>query len=166
VRGFLLAIAVLSLPAFAGGQSALPAEIRRTLDQHFSGWQFAQLDSFNSQRLKPGERPDWVSGDLDGRGKQDYVVQIVSPARPENWQQLVLAFIAEGQGFTRFAIDSAGKFHETYLRVNRRGTRGFDIETHGWFTYERDVLSILYNQTAGMDCPYVDGGFSCRISGD
>jgi hypothetical protein len=28
VRGFLLAIAVLSLPAFAGGQSALPAEIR------------------------------------------------------------------------------------------------------------------------------------------
>ena len=166
MRALFLGLVVLVWPAFAGRQPDLPAEIRQALDRHYPGWQFAELDSFNSQRLRPGERPDWVSGNLDGRGKPDYVVQIVSPARPENWQQLVLGFIDEGKGFTTFAIDSAWKSQETYLRVNRRGTRGFDIETRRWFTYERDVLSILYNQTAGMDCPYVDGRFSCRISGD
>lgn len=166
MRIFVLILPLLVWPAFPTSPPDLPTEIRHRLDRLYPGWQFAQLDSFNNQHLQPGERPDWVTGDLDGRGKPDYVVQIVSRLRPEESQQLVLGFIDQGQGFTTFPIDSAPESQHTYLRVNRRGARGFDIEVKRWFTYQRDVLSILYNQTAGMDCPYFDSRFSCRISGD
>jgi hypothetical protein len=160
---------VLAFVAWLGAAESpqeLPKEIRHALDSLHTGWRFAQLDTFNTQQLKPDERPDWVSGDLDARGKPDYVVQIVDPRRPQDSRQLVLGFINLARGFTRVAIDSTPQSHQTYLRVNRRGTRGFDIETHHEFTYQRDVLSILYDQTAGMDCPYANGRFSCTVSGD
>jgi hypothetical protein len=143
-----------------------PKEIRRTLDSLHPGWHFAQLDTFNTQQLKADERPDWVTGDLDAQGRPDYVVQIVDPRRPEDSQQLVLGFIHRGSGFIMFSIDSTPESKQIYLRVNRRGTRGFDIETHRWFIYQLDVLSILYDQTAGVDCPYAKGRFSCTVSGD
>jgi hypothetical protein len=166
VKTLMLSLSVLVLLQIPQGSQELPHRIRRELDSLYAGWHFAQLDSFNTQRLNPGERPDWVTGDLDANGRADYVVQILSPKRPEDSQQLVVGFIDTGQGFTSFPIDSGRKSHDTYLRINRRGTRGFDLESQHWFTYKRDVLSILYNQTAGMDCPFEAGRFSCKISGD
>jgi hypothetical protein len=111
----------------------------------------------------PPELPKEIRRTLDSLHP---VVQIVHPVRPEDSRQLVLGFINRGPGFTRFSIDSTPESKQIYLRVNRRGTRGFDIETHHWFTYKLDVLSILYDQTAGMDCPYAKGRFSCTVSGD
>jgi hypothetical protein len=162
----VIALGFLSWSHSPKSPQELPKPIRRTLDSLHPGWHFAQLDTFNSQQLKADERPDWVTGDLDGRGRPDYVAQVVDPGRPADSQQLVLGFINGGSGFTKFSIDSTPESKQTYLRVNRRGTRGFDIETHHWFTYQRDVLSILYDQTAGMDCPYAKGRFSCTVSGD
>jgi hypothetical protein len=161
-----VALVFLSWLAAAWSQQELPKEIRQALDSLHAGWRFAQLDTFNTQQLKPDERPDWVTGDLDARGKPDYVVQIVDPGRTPDSRQLVLGFINSARGFTRLPIDSTSESQQTYLRVNRRGTRGFNIETHRWFSYQRDVLSILYDQTAGMDCPYTNGRFSCIVSGD
>ena len=160
---------VLTFVAWLGAAESpqeLPKEIRQALDSLHTGWRFAQLDTFNTQQLKPDERPDWVTGDLDARGKPDYVVQIVDPGRPQDSRQLVLGFINSARGFSRLSIDSTPQSLQTYLRVNRRGTRGFNIETHRWFTHQRVVLSILYGQTAGMDCPYASGRFSCTVSGD
>jgi hypothetical protein len=161
-----IVLALLACLGAAESPQELPKEIRQALDSLHTGWRFAQLDTFNTRQLKPDERPDWVTGDLDARGKPDYVVQIVDPRRPQDSRQLVLGFINSARGFTRLPIDSTPQSQQAYLRVNRRGTRGFDIETHQWFTYQRDVLSILYAQTAGVDCPYADGRFSCTVSGD
>jgi hypothetical protein len=161
-----IVLALLAWLAAAKSPQELPKEIRQALDSLHTGWRFAQLDTFNTQQLGPDDRPDWVTGDLDARGKPDYVVQIVDRRRPENSRQLVLGFINAGGHFTRLSIDSTPQSDETYLRVNRRGARGFDIEKHRWFTYQRDVLTILYNQTAGMDCPFANGHFSCTVSGD
>lgn len=164
--GACVGLGLLSWPDPPKSPPELPKEIRRTLDSLHPGWHFAQLDTFNTQQLKADERPDWVTGDLDARGRPDYVVQIVDSGRPNDSQQLVLGFINRGPAFTTFSIDSTPESKQIYLRVNRRGTRGFDIETHHWFTYKLDVLSILYDQTAGMDCPYTKGRFSCTVSGD
>jgi len=162
----LLASVLVSLCALRPNPPALPTQIRTILDSEHPHWRFATVDTGEQRNLRPGERPDWVSGDLDADGKADYVVQIIDTGRTPNFRQLVLGFLRRDTGYLNVPIDSGPPSQDTYLRVNVRGSRGFDIETHEWFAYPTDVLSILDDQTAGKDCPYRSGRFECFISGD
>jgi hypothetical protein len=150
----------------ATGDPELPTAIRHILATQHPGWTFAQLDSFNTAGLHPGDRADWVSGDFDADGRLDYAVQVVDTRLQVDSQQVVIGFLARAGSFEPYPIQSGYRTNQDYLRVNATGANGFDIESRSAFRYDRDTLSILLDQTAAFDCPFINGRFRCRVSGD
>lgn len=105
---------MLTVPIAAAGQnpSLLPSDIRRAIDEAHPGWRLAGvLPEIQSEILE--RTPTWpanlILGDYDGNGQTDVavLVEYADAAIPGGRAVQLLAFLGEGQTFSRFVLEKA-----------------------------------------------------------
>lgn len=153
-------------------EAEVPIEIRKILDQDYSGWRFPPLyedwivSSFKDGTLKPF----FISGDFDGNGKKDFGMQFIHPADSSSgMQRVIVAFLKQGKSFHKIVLET-GPFTEggvdIILDLVKKGSTGEDLEHGKTFIYERDGISVGYSDKASHDYIWRNGRFEAVTTGD
>ena len=138
-----LAIALAAAPPPSTG-GALPQAIRTTLDQEYPGWKLAPVTPQIMQTFKKhhaNNLPSLAYGDFDHDGKRDYAVQIAITT-PGQEEQIVIVFLARGDGYEENILESMGLDPTVYLWVANK-----------------DVLMVLGSPVGSASYAFSDGKF-------
>ncbi len=114
--GFLLAAPLMAAPPPSHGVS-LPLAIRATLDQEYPGWKLAPVTPQIQQTFQKhhaNRLPSLTYGDFDRDGKRDYALQIAITT-PGQEEQIVIVFLARGDGYEENILESMGLDPTVYL---------------------------------------------------
>src|SRR5579864_2534329 len=101
---------------------ALPDAIRSTLNQEYPGWKLAPVTPQVLQEFKKhhiNQSPSLVSADFDHDGKRDYALQIALTS-PGQEEQIILVFLARGEGYEETILQSMGLDPTSYLWLSNK----------------------------------------------
>ncbi len=132
--GVLILTGALGAP---GPRPPLPAAVREVITTHCAGWQFAPVDSARVRGWRPGDRPDWVSGDFDGDGRRDYAVQIMCPTGKMTPVER-LALLARGTTYQLFVLAIVPATEAYFFHVSSEP--GYPPELSAVMDEERSLL--------------------------
>jgi hypothetical protein len=143
----------------SAGAPTLPPSIRATLDQEYPGWMPApvtpQIHMTYTQR-KAAHSPSFAAGDFNHDGKRDYAVQIVLKT-PGQEEQIIIVFLARGDGFEEIILQSMGIDPTSSLWVTR--TTIDETGANPNKTVSSDVLMVLGGAAGDTTYAYDDGKF-------
>jgi hypothetical protein len=149
----MLAAAVLAFApcAWAGDPAAaartnvlFPESIRLTLDQEYPGWKLATASPAVQRAYKAHQEthpPSVVTGDFNHDGQKDFVVQIALTT-PGQEEQIVIAFLAQNDGYEEIILQSMGLDPSVYL-----------------WTSNKDLLLVLGGPAGDTAYAFDDGRF-------
>ena len=132
------------LVAAPSPSASLPQVIRATMDQEYPGWKLAPVTPQIQQAFKKHHADRLASltyGDFDHDGKRDYAVQIAITT-PGQEEQIVIVFLARGNGYEENILESMGLDPSVYLWVANKaltetGPNGQDKLVN------KDILMVL-----------------------
>src|SRR5258706_3472846 len=138
----------------------LPPAIRATLNQEYPGWKLAPVTPQIQQTFKkhPSNHfPSLTYGDFDHDGKRDYAVQIAITT-PGQEEQIVIVFLARGDGYEENILESMGLDPTVYLWVaNKALTETGPNAQDKWVN--KDVLMVLGNPVSESTYAFDEGKF-------
>lgn len=174
----LVALLTLILaPSQAQERSApLPKDVRRLLDRNFSNWKFVKIhpevEQFVKKQYAGSTRPDLIKGDFDGNGQTDYAVYIVY-GQPRSRKIGVIAFLRKGRRIKFYVLRSDPLITEdeitpteSYLNVEKKGTRCYNYDTGRFFRFVNDTISFSYFEKGGSSYIYRNGKFRPYVTSD
>jgi len=141
----------------------LPQAITVELDSRYSGWKLApvapQIRAWFTEYRFPFD-PNLVTGDFDGDGKTDYVLQIQTAGA----KQVMIAFMDRGVGFEThiLATDALDPFR--YLLRMDKGSKDFDFTKLKPFRHPVDAVDLMYFDKAPLTFMYRKGVFRKMLS--
>ena len=121
-----------------------PESIRLTLDQEYPGWKLAPASPAVLKEYKAHQvahSPSVVTGDFNRDGKKDYVIQIALMT-PGQEEQIVIAFLAQNDGYDEVILQSMGLDPSVYL-----------------WTSNKDLLLVLGGPVGDTAYAFDDGRF-------
>lgn len=143
----------------------VPGELRRALDRDYPGWRLASLQDWLAEQLRPGENGQWMRGDFDGDGRQDYAVQVVRPGGGRT-PQLVLLYLRRGTALRPRVVVELPQTQGTFILRIPGGTTSEDVEADTSVFYPVDAVSVLHGQEASTSYILTDTGFVEVLTGD
>jgi hypothetical protein len=163
LAGSAVALAiVLGMTSAVGQPRELSARVRATITAKYPDWRISRLDPAVTQLVRTGqpEGPlNVVYGDFDGNGTGDIAVLIEYTEPSGTRQAQVLALLNDGTRHSMFPLGADRHSSDQYLRLIRRGSRGYDLNTITDFVYERDAIGVEFEGKGGHAWLYRNGQF-------
>lgn len=166
------ALLALLCPESARAQApALPREIVAILDRDHHGW--ALVDNFAvlrepvvaTQNLDTSRsHPNFVWGDFDGDGRQDYAVYVTVPGALGR-ERLLVAFLRREASF-RSHVLARGTTLADYIWVAKKGTRYYDHGTERYFRLTHDAIDAVTIEKSATTYVYERGTFRAVTTAD
>ncbi len=149
--------------ALLAGAAILPPGVTSELDSRYPGWQMAPVAPqitawFREYRFQFA--PNLVTGDFDGDGKTDYVLQIQTKER----QQILIAFLDRGRKFETHILASDPPDPFSYLLRMDKGSKDFDFTTLRPFRHPVDAVDLMYFERTPLTFMYRKGVFRKMLS--
>lgn len=146
------------LLSLLAGATLLPSSVISELDSRYPGWQLApvapQIASwFKEYRFKFA--PNLVTGDFDGDGKTDYVLQI----RTKEGNQVMAAFMDRGRKFETHILATDPPDPFSYLLRMEKGSKDFDFTKLKPFRHPLDAVDLMYFEKTPLTFMYRNGVF-------
>jgi len=151
----------------------IPKKIADVLDSKYPGWYLVdnlkiipRLQSNGVDTTKC--RPNFVWGDFDGNGKQDYVVFIERKVASNPRVQFLVAFLATGSEFNHYLLEEAkGDAYVTqFIWLAEKGSKTYDFEKDEQFLLEYDSIQLMVYYKSSELIYYDKGEFKRIITGD
>ncbi|MEO8131017.1 MAG: hypothetical protein ABJF23_00660 [Bryobacteraceae bacterium] len=149
--------------SFLAAAASLPPAVTSELDSRHSGWKLApaapQIQNwFAEYRFRFA--PNLVTGDFDGDGKTDYVLQI----QTKQGQQVMIAFLDRSGKFEThvLATDTPDPFR--FLLRMDKGSKDFDFTTLKPFRHPVDAVDLMYFDKTPLTFLYRKGVFRKMLS--
>jgi hypothetical protein len=161
----LAVVALLGETSTTAEQRGLPRSIQAQIDVEYPGWRVSSVEPTVAASLRLANASDEVNvirGDFDGNGRPDYAVLIEYPLsdRQAISGVQVLALFAEHTGYKLLALERPhAHFPNQYVRLIRRGSRGYDLARNMEFRYERDAIGVEFEGEGGHAWVYRLGKF-------
>jgi hypothetical protein len=155
----LLGLALAATPPPSPGV-ALPQSIRATLNQEYPGWKLAPVTLQIQQTFKKhhaNRLPSLTYGDFDHDGKRDYAVQIAITT-PGEEEQIVIVFLARGDGYEENILESMGLDPTVYLWVANKALTETGPNAQDKFV-NKDVLMVLGSPVGSATYAFDEGKF-------
>ncbi|MBW3570642.1 MAG: hypothetical protein KY467_06010 [Gemmatimonadetes bacterium] len=157
--------AALVVACGEGAEHGVPGELRGALDRDYPGWRLGRLDGWLTEQLPPGENGQWMRGDFDGDGRQDYAVQVVRPGGGRT-PQLVLLYLRRGTALRPRVVVELPRTQGTFILRIPGGTTGEDVEADTSVFYPVDAVAVNHGQEASTSHILTDTGFVEVLTGD
>jgi hypothetical protein len=138
----------------------LPPAIRATLNQEYPGWKLAPVTpqiQKTFQKHRASRLPSLTYGDFDHDGKRDYAVQIVLTT-PGEEEQIVIVFLARGEGYEENILESMGLDPSVYLWVGNKALTETGPNAQDKLV-NKDVLMVLGNPVSETTYVFDEGKF-------
>jgi len=141
----------------------LPTAVTSELDSRYRGWKLSavapQIQAWFAE-YRFSFAPNLVTGDFDGDGRTDYVVQIET----RDGKQVMIGFLDRGARFEThvLATDSLDPFR--YLLRMDKGSKDFDFTTLKPFRHPVDAVNLMYFDKTPLTFMYRKGVFRKMLS--
>lgn len=166
----ILSLFILSNISFAQKRQ-LPASCRNILDKNFRGWQMAEVSSeiqkFLRQNNSRNNSGNFLVGDWNGDGKQDYAVLIRHGFETLNDgtklpRNVSVAFVSGGKDFKYFVLDTFGD----YIALDKKGKTAYDYETKSRIKFSNDAVFVGIWEKGGRSYVWRKDKFIYFITSD
>lgn len=107
-------------------------------------------------------------GDLDGNGKQDYVVFIEIRIESNQREQLLVAFLACGLDFNDYLLEKAegDAYVAEFIWLAEKGSEVHDFDNDEEFVLMQDSIELIVYGKASSLIYYEKGEFKRITTGD
>ena len=151
-------ILIFSLCLFSTISSAqtqqLPKSCREILDKNFRRWQMAKVSGDIQNYLREinlrNNSGNFLVGDWNGDGKQDYAVLIkhgfeILNNGTKSPRNVSVAFVSRASGFKHFVLDTFGD----YIALDKKGRTAYDHESKSSIKFSNDAIFVGIWEKAG-----------------
>lgn len=150
-----------------------PEVVKSELDKRFPGWKFQKeredILKYLKESVSPDARPEFIKGDFDGNGEQDYAV-LFEQGKVQNEQGNDIGadihLVAFLQKKNKFEVREIEDGYGDFLMLEEKGSSGYNYETDKNFTFKNDAVFSGIFEKAGVSYIYENDKFREIVTSD
>ena len=157
--------ALLATALAAAQQLDIPRPVSSMLRAKYPGWQLSPLypDVVEAVRAQQRRGPlNLIRGDFDGNGEID-LAMLIEYGRKRQTETGVVEVVVVLRKNSRHEMSVLegpdAHIGKKYIRLIRRGSPGYDLDTNTNFVYKQDSIGVEFAGTGGHAWVYRNGKF-------